>query len=54
MDPEAEGVWDNYRVKRQMVQSAAVVSTQLLLVDEIIRASKKEKGGSAMANENAE
>jgi T-complex protein 1 subunit zeta len=43
MDPETEGVWDNYRVKRQMLQSAAVISTQLLLVDEVIKAGKTQK-----------
>lgn len=42
-DPEAEGVWDNYRVKRQMLQSASVISTQLLLVDEMIKAGKSQK-----------
>jgi T-complex protein 1 subunit zeta len=40
MDPDAEGVWDNYRVKRQMLHSSAVVATQILLVDEIIKAGK--------------
>lgn len=41
-DPETEGVWDNYRVKRQMLQSASVITTQLLLVDEMIKAGKSQ------------
>eukprot|EP01100_Stratorugosa_tubuloviscum_P005012 TRINITY_DN2281_c0_g1_i1.p1 TRINITY_DN2281_c0_g1~~TRINITY_DN2281_c0_g1_i1.p1 ORF type:complete len:531 (-),score=293.70 TRINITY_DN2281_c0_g1_i1:1453-3045(-) len=44
MDPELEGIWDNYRVKRQMLHSASVIASQLLLVDEIIRAGKGSKG----------
>ena len=36
--PEDLGVYDNYRVKRQLVQSAGIVASQLLLVDEIMRA----------------
>jgi len=41
-DPETEGIWDNYRVKRQMLQSASVITTQLLLVDEMIKAGKSQ------------
>ena len=40
MDPDAEGVWDNFRVKRQMLHSSAVIAEQLLLVDEVMRAGK--------------
>ncbi len=40
LSPEKEGIWDNYRVKRQMLNSSSVIATQLLLVDEIIRAGK--------------
>jgi T-complex protein 1 subunit zeta len=54
MDPQAEGVWDNYRVKRQLLQSASVVATQLLLVDEILKASKSARGGSEDAAEEAD
>jgi len=43
MDPGAAGIWDNYAVKRQMLDSAAVISAQLLLVDEVIRAGKQMK-----------
>ncbi len=45
MDPTAAGIWDNYRVKRQMMDSAAIISSQLLLVDEVIRAGKQMKKG---------
>merc|ERR1719424_2224648 len=31
MDPTAVGIWDNYIVKRQMLDSAAIISSQLLL-----------------------
>jgi len=40
LSPVEEGIWDNYRVVRQMLNSSAVISTQLLLVDEIMRAGK--------------
>mmetsp|Transcript_13914 Transcript_13914/g.44611 ORF Transcript_13914/g.44611 Transcript_13914/m.44611 type:complete len:109 (-) Transcript_13914:379-705(-) len=43
LDPCEAGIWDNYRVKRQMLDSAAVISAQLLLVDEVIRAGKQMK-----------
>jgi len=54
MDPQAEGVWDNYRVKRQLLQSASVVATQLLLVDEILKANKSARGGSDTASEETD
>ena len=37
-DPTLAGVFDNYLVKRQMLQSAPVIASQLLLVDEVMRA----------------
>ena len=43
IDPALIGVWDNWRVKRQMLDSSAVITEQLLLVDEIIRAGKQIK-----------
>jgi len=43
IDPSSIGVWDNWRVKRQMLDSSAVITEQLLLVDEIIRAGKQIK-----------
>jgi len=45
MDPAVQGIWDNEAVKHQMLDSAAVISTQLLLVDEVIRAGKQMKKG---------
>lgn len=38
--PADEGIWDNVRVKRQCLYLATVLSTQLLLVDEVMRAGK--------------
>lgn len=37
-DPHLMGVMDNYIVKRQILQSAPIVASQLLLVDEVLRA----------------
>jgi T-complex protein 1 subunit zeta len=45
MDPCAAGIWDNFAVKRQMLDSAAIISSQLLLVDEVIRAGRQMKKG---------
>jgi T-complex protein 1 subunit zeta len=45
LDPAIEGIWDNYRVKRQLLHSSTVIATQLLLVDEIIRAGKSQTKG---------
>jgi len=44
-DPEMEGVFDNYRVKRQQLHLSAVLASQLLLVDEVLRAGKSTGGG---------
>ncbi len=38
LDPALAGIYDNLIVKRQMLQSAPVVASQLLLTDEVIRA----------------
>ena len=35
------GIWDNYRVKRQMIGLAPSLAQQLLLVDEVIKAGKQ-------------
>ncbi len=43
-DPKFSGVYDNYLVKRQVVQSAPVVASQLLLVDEVLRAGMNMRG----------
>jgi T-complex protein 1 subunit zeta len=39
-DPVVEGVWDNYRVKRQMLHSCSVIAVNLLSTDEILRAGR--------------
>lgn len=44
MDPRAAGVYDNYLVKRQILQSAPIIASQLLLVDELIRAGMNMRG----------
>ena len=45
--PADEGILDNYCVKRNMIHSATVIASQLLLVDEIMRAgmSSLKPGG---------
>ncbi|KAJ3430074.1 t-complex protein 1 subunit zeta [Anaeramoeba flamelloides] len=43
MDPQLMGVWDNYKVKRQQLNSCSIIASQLLLVDEVISAGKSEK-----------
>lgn len=37
-DPHLSGIYDNYIVKRQVLQSAPIIASQLLLVDEVLRA----------------
>ncbi|KAG8213648.1 chaperonin Cpn60/TCP-1 family [Butyriboletus roseoflavus] len=39
-DPTVEGIWDNYRVKRQMLNSCSVIAVNLLSTDEILRAGR--------------
>jgi len=36
----AEGIWDSYTVKRQQLSLATILATQLLLVDEVMKAGK--------------
>ncbi|BGP18329.1 hypothetical protein JCM10213_008502 [Rhodosporidiobolus nylandii] len=48
LDPVTEGIWDNYRVKRHMIHSAAVIASNLLITDEMMRAGRsslKNEGG---------
>lgn len=45
MDPHLSGVFDNYLVKRQIIQSAPVIASQLLLVDEVLRAGMNMRRG---------
>eukprot|EP00850_Spirogloea_muscicola_P021590 SM000255S08769 [mRNA] locus=s255:7302:12339:+ [translate_table: standard] len=44
MDPQLEGVFDNYSAKRQMLNSAPIIASQLLLVDEVMRAGRNMRG----------
>nr|AAM12859.1 chaperonin containing TCP-1 zeta subunit [Physarum polycephalum] len=52
MDPVQEGIWDQYRAIRQILHSSSVVATQILLVDEIMKAGKSQKGGGGQATED--
>jgi len=40
LDPQGEGIWDNYQAKKLILSSSTIIATQLLLVDEILRAGK--------------
>lgn len=41
--PEAVGIWDNFRVKRQFLHLGSVIACKLLLVDEVMRAGRSLK-----------
>merc|ERR1711977_171427 len=43
LEPEAAGIFDTYLAKRHMIGTAPVISNQLLLVDEILRAGRKKE-----------
>ncbi|EGD82465.1 chaperonin [Salpingoeca rosetta] len=43
--PAEEGILDNYRVKRQLLQSCTVIASNLLLVDEVMRAGMSSLKG---------
>jgi len=45
MSPAMMGIYDNYCVKRQILHSAPVIASQLLLVDEVMRAGMNMRGG---------
>jgi T-complex protein 1 subunit zeta len=40
LDPALEGIWDNYRVHRSLLHSCTVIASNLLLVDEMMRAGR--------------
>lgn len=44
-DPHLSGIYDNYIVKRQVLQSAPIIASQLLLVDEVLRAGMNMRRG---------
>jgi len=45
MNPSTSGVWDNYRVKRQLLNSCTVIAGNLLLVDEVMKAGMSSLKG---------
>jgi T-complex protein 1 subunit zeta len=45
LDPQMAGIYDNYIVKRQIILSAPVIASQLLLVDEVMRAGINMRKG---------
>jgi T-complex protein 1 subunit zeta len=45
MLPSQTGVWDALRVKKQIIQLGAVLASQLLLVDEVLRAGRGARNG---------
>jgi T-complex protein 1 subunit zeta len=45
ISPEAQGIYDNYSVKKNWLNVAPLLAEQLLLVDEIMKAGKKMGGG---------
>lgn len=54
MLPNELGVWDNFCVKRQSLSLATVLATQLLLVDEVIKAGRQMGGGGPAPGMSAE
>jgi len=52
MLPSAQGIWDSVSVKKQSLQLATVLATQLLLVDEVMKAGKAM--GKQAAQQEAE
>ena len=45
LNPIQEGIFDNFIVKKQFLESSAFTASQLLYVDEILSAGKSQKGG---------
>ena len=43
--PALAGVWDAYRVKRSVITLGTVLASQLLLVDEVLRAGRGTRQG---------
>lgn len=44
LSPSMAGIYDNYLVKRQILHSAPIIASQLLLVDEVMRAGMNMRG----------
>jgi chaperonin GroEL (HSP60 family) len=45
MLPDQRGIWDNVKVKRQCLTLSTILASQLLLVDEVLRAGRGSRGG---------
>lgn len=45
MNPKDAGVYDNYIVKKQILNSCTIIASNLLLVDEIMRAGMSSLKG---------
>ncbi len=45
MLPDERGIWDNIKVKRQCLSLSTILASQLLLVDEVLRAGRGSRGG---------
>merc|ERR1719228_2065725 len=45
MNPATSGVWDNFRVKRQLLNSCTTIAGNLLLVDEVMKAGMSSLKG---------
>jgi len=51
-DPVAEGIFDNYVVTRHLIENSTMIATQLLLVDEVLKAGKSSgKPAEAVADD---
>lgn len=48
--PSVAGIWDCYRVHRHLINSCTVIASNLLLVDEIMRAGKSSLKPEGQAN----
>lgn len=48
IDVFEHGILDSYRVKTQVIHSVSAIATQLLLVDEILKAGRAITGGAEM------
>lgn len=45
INPKEAGIFDNYIVKKQIINSCSVIASNLLLVDEIMRAGMSSLKG---------
>lgn len=46
LDPIAAGIFDNFAVKKSLLESCGIIAAQLLLVDEIMKAGRRGAGGN--------